>query len=470
MSTICAIATPLAVGGISVIRISGDKAFEVASKVFSTTSDIPVEKMKGYTCCYGKIIFEGTEIDDGILTVFRTPKSFTGEDVCEISCHGGIYVTKKVLSAVVSSGAIPAQAGEFTKRAFLNGKMSLTQAEAVMDVISAQGEQTLRAAVSSHEGALFSRIKRITDKLVSILGELAAWVDYPEEDLPDIEFSTLQKSLSNVISELDDLLKSYESGRILRNGIDTAIVGKPNVGKSTLMNLLLGFDRSIVTEVEGTTRDIVEESVRVGEIVLRLSDTAGIHQTNDIVEEFGVSRSYKKIHEADLVIAVFDNSRGLTNEDFEIIKIVKEKPCIAIINKSDLKDKIEKQNLEKYFKHVLEFSAKTSNDVNAISNTLENIFKLNQFDGSAGIVANERQKMCVQEARDYLSTALEVLVNGETYDAVTVMIDKATDSLLQLSGEKATEAVVDNVFSRFCVGKWCFTWNINFKMEIIKEW
>ena len=453
MSTICAIATPLAVGGISVIRISGEKAIEIAKSVFSTTSGKGVGKMQGYTCAYGKVISDGKEIDDGILTVFRAPKSFTGEDVCEISCHGGIFVTKQVLRAVIQSGAVPAQAGEFTKRAFLNGKMSLTQAEAVMDVISAQGEQSLRAAVSSHEGALFTRIRKITDKLVSILGELAAWVDYPEEDLPDIEFSTLHNSLSQNIFELDRLLDSYDSGRIFRNGIDTAIVGKPNVGKSTLMNLLLGYDRSIVTEIEGTTRDIVEESARIGEIVLRLSDTAGIHETQDIVEGVGVNRAKKKISEADLVLVVFDNSRKLTNEDFSLIESVKDKHCVAVLNKTDLESMVDINVLKEYFKYVVEISAKTNDGIEMLKSSLEEIFKLNDFDATSGIIANERQKQCVESAKDYLIKANEVLISGETYDAVTVLIDKAAERLLELSGEKATEAVVNDVFSRFCVGK-----------------
>lgn len=453
MSTICAIATPMAMGGISVIRISGEKAIEIGASVFSTANGQDVEKMEGYTCAYGKIISDGVEIDDGIITVFRAPKSFTGEDVCEISCHGGIYVTKQVLRAIIKNGAVPAQAGEFTKRAFLNGKMSLTQAEAVMDVISAQGEQALRAAVSSHEGALYSRIRKITDKLVSILGELAAWVDYPEEDLPDIEFNALQASLSECIAELDKLLLSYDSGRILREGIDTAIVGKPNVGKSTLMNLLLGYERSIVTDIEGTTRDIVEESARIGEIVLRLSDTAGIHDTEDIIEGVGVNLAKKKISEADLIIAVFDNSRKLTDEDFSVIESVKDKACIAVLNKTDLEPEVDINVLKEYFNYVIEISAKNNKGIDELKSALEEIFRLNQFDATSGIIANERQKQCVEEARKHLVSANDVLVMGETYDAVTVLIDKAADDLLELSGEKATEAVVNDVFSRFCVGK-----------------
>lgn len=453
MSTICAVSTPHAVGGISVIRISGEKAIEISGRIFSTTSQTPVEKMEGYTCCYGKIIFEGREIDDGILTVFRAPRSFTGEDVCEISCHGGIFVTNLVLRAIISNGAEPAQAGEFTKRAFLNGKLSLTQAEAVMDVINAQGEQALRVAVSSHEGALYKNIREISLCLVSLLGELAAWVDYPEEDLPDIEYSAFKTSLENSLIKLEALLATYDTGRIIRQGIDTAIVGKPNVGKSTLMNFLLGFERSIVTDIEGTTRDIVEENVKIGDFILRLSDTAGIRSTEDIVESAGVSLSYKKINQADLVIAVFDNARELSTEDLNIVEKIKDKNAICVINKSDLPPLLDKKFLADKFNFVVEISAKDKTGLKEIENALEAIFMLKQLDFSAGIVANERQRKCVKDAHFYLKEALDILSSGETYDAVTVLIDKSAQSLLELTGERVTDNVVSEVFSRFCVGK-----------------
>jgi len=453
MGTICAISTPNSVGGISVIRISGDDAIKIASKVFQPISTDSVEKMAGYTCCYGRVVFDGKEIDDGVLTVFRSPKSFTGEDVCEISCHGGIFVTKQVLRAIVSSGATPAQAGEFTKRAFLNGKMSLTQAEGVMDMIMAQGEQAHRSAVSAHEGVLFARVKKITDKLVVILSELAAWVDYPEEDLPEIEYGTFDKSLGEALVELNELLKSYDIGRIFREGIDTAIIGKPNVGKSTLMNMLLGFDRSIVTDIAGTTRDIVEESVKLGDLILRLSDTAGIHETTDFVECVGVSLAYKKLQEADLVIAVFDNSEALSQADMDLLDKLGDKPCVAVVNKSDLEQKLDKEILNKHFSKIIDISAKNKTGADELIFALEELFQVNQFDANAGVITNERQKQCVEKAMVSIESALATLRNGETYDAVTVLIDEGANVLLELTGEKATEAVVSAVFSRFCVGK-----------------
>ncbi len=453
MKTVCAISTPLAVGGISVIRISGDKAIEIASKIFQPLSCESVESMSGYTCCFGRIVSNGEIIDEGILTIFRSPKSYTGEDVVEISCHGGIYVTKRVLRAAVESGAEPAAAGEFSKRAFLNGKLSLTQAEAVMDLISAQGEQTRRSALSVREGALFSQIREITTRLVHILGELAAWVDYPEEDLPDIQPDILREDITNCIEILQRLSNGYDKGRLFREGIDTVITGKPNVGKSTLMNLLLGFERSIVTDIAGTTRDVVEESVRIGDVILRLSDTAGIRQTDDTVEAVGVKLAYKRLEEAMLIIAVFDNSAVLSDEDKEIIHRVKNRHCIAVINKSDLEQKLETDEISNSFERVVEICAKNAEGLIKLEQAVSDIFRLNDIDAFTGIISNERQKSCVSKSLSSLTAALEALVAGETYDAVTVMIDEAANSLLELSGEKATEAVVSEVFSKFCVGK-----------------
>lgn len=290
----------------------------------------------------------GREVDDGVLTVFRSPKSYTGENVCEISCHGGIYVTKKVLRLCIEQGAELAERGEFTKRAFLNGKLSLTQAEGVMETISAQGEYALNSANLTKEGRLFRLISDMSRKFVTILGELAAWVDYPEEDLPEISEDNLRESLKNALAGLDKIIADHDSGMILKNGVDTVIAGKPNVGKSTLMNMLLGYDRSIVTNVAGTTRDVIEESAKLGELILKLSDTAGIHETDDEVEKIGVDIAKKKLKNAMLVIEVFDISRELDEEDLELLEYVKKlgKKVIIVLNKSDLENVVERSQLE----------------------------------------------------------------------------------------------------------------------------
>lgn len=456
MKDICAVSTPLAEGGISVIRISGDNAVSIGAKVFKPLSCKSVENMAGYTCAYGKIVDKnGREVDDGVLTVFRAPKSYTGENVCEISCHGGIYVTKKVLRLCIEQGAELAQRGEFTKRAFLNGKLSLTQAEGVMETISAQGEYALNSANLTKEGRLFRLISDMSKKFVTILGELAAWVDYPEEDLPEISEDNLRESLKNALAGLDKIIADHDSGMILKNGVDTVIAGKPNVGKSTLMNMLLGYDRSIVTNVAGTTRDVIEESAKLGELILKLSDTAGIHETDDEVEKIGVDIAKKKLKNAMLVIEVFDISRELDEEDLELLEYVKKlgKKVIIVLNKSDLENVVERSQLEKYSDYVIEISAKLDEGREELQKATEKLLGIGGYDADSTIFANERQISCAERARKYLAMALESLDMGETLDAVTVMIDNGANALLELTGEKATEAVVDEVFSKFCVGK-----------------
>lgn len=456
MKDICAVSTPLAEGGISVIRISGENAISIGAKVFKPLSCKSVENMAGYTCAYGKIVDKnGREVDDGVLTVFRAPKSYTGENVCEISCHGGIYVTKKVLRLCIEQGAELAQRGEFTKRAFLNGKLSLTQAEGVMETISAQGEYALNSANLTKEGRLFRLISEMSRKFVTILGELAAWVDYPEEDLPEISEDNLRESLKNALAGLDKIIADHDSGMILKNGVDTVIAGKPNVGKSTLMNMLLGYDRSIVTNVAGTTRDVIEESAKLGELILKLSDTAGIHETDDEVEKIGVEIAKKKLKNAMLVIEVFDISRELDEEDLELLEYVKKlgKKVIIVLNKSDLENVVERSQLEKYSDYVIEISAKLDEGREELQKATEKLLGIGGYDADSTIFANERQISCAERARKYLAMALESLDMGETLDAVTVMIDNGANALLELTGEKATEAVVDEVFSKFCVGK-----------------
>lgn len=456
MKDICAVSTPLAEGGISVIRISGENAISIGAKVFKPLSCKSVENMAGYTCAYGKIVDKnGREVDDGVLTVFRAPKSYTGENVCEISCHGGIYVTKKVLRLCIEQGAELAQRGEFTKRAFLNGKLSLTQAEGVMETISAQGEYALNSANLTKEGRLFRLISDMSRKFITILGELAAWVDYPEEDLPEISEDNLRESLKNALAGLDKIIADHDSGMILKNGVDTVIAGKPNVGKSTLMNMLLGYDRSIVTNVAGTTRDVIEESAKLGELILKLSDTAGIHETDDEVERIGVEIAKKKLKNAMLVIEVFDISRELDEEDLELLEYVKKlgKKVIIVLNKSDLENVVERSQLEKYSDYVIEISAKLDEGREELQKATEKLLGIGGYDADSTIFANERQISCAERARKYLAMALESLDMGETLDAVTVMIDNGANALLELTGEKATEAVVDEVFSKFCVGK-----------------
>ena len=453
MTTIAAIATPNAPGGIAVIRISGERAFEVAEKIFVPAGDKKVADMRGYTCAYGEA-FDGEErLDDCILTVFRAPHSFTGEDTAEISCHGGIYVTRRILRAALANGAVMAQAGEFTKRAFLNGKIDLTQAESVMDIISAKGERELKMAENIREGAAYKAARKISDRLMNMLGSLAAWTDYPDENIPEVEPETMRTELENIRAELESLIRNYDSGRILREGVSTVIVGRPNVGKSTLFNALSGCERSIVTDIAGTTRDAVEETVKLGDVPLRLMDTAGIRETSDKIEEIGVNIAQKAIESAELVIAVFDGSEKMSDDDVNIINKINFNNSVAVVNKNDLSTVIDITELEKYFKHIVYLSAKENSGTDELCACIEDIFRLNEPFFNDVTVANERQKKCVDVCLENVEKAVEAIECGEMLDAVNVLIDYAEQSLLELIGEKITDAVVDEVFSRFCVGK-----------------
>ena len=412
------------------LRISGDGAFGIAAKVFKPAGGKSIHEMKGYIACYGDIFDGGELLDDGVLLVFRAPHSYTGEDVCEISCHGGIYITRKVLQACINAGAVPAEAGEFTKRALLNGKMSLTQAEAVIDVINAQSKQYLDCSNAQREGALYRRIEEISQQILDITVQIAAWIDYP-----------------------DEMLDSFDIGKVLREGVPTAIVGKPNVGKSTLMNLLVGSQRSIVTDIAGTTRDIVEETVMLGGAVLRIADCAGLRETDDVVEGIGVEMMLKKLEEASLVLAVFDSSRPLDRDDYTLLEKLKGKQCICIINKADLEQKLDMPFLASKFGRVIEISANDRNSLKKLNDVVEKTLDLERLDMSAGFIANERQRKCAEDAEKAVAAAIEGIQMGITLDAIGVMLEKALDSLMQLSGKSVSETVIDEVFKRFCVGK-----------------
>lgn len=453
MSTIAAISTGRAPGGIGVVRISGENAIEVGDKVFSSFNGKKLCEIDGYSALYGKAHDKDSDIDNVVALLFRAPKSYTGEDVVEISCHGGLFVTDKVLKAVFSAGAIPAEAGEFTKRAFLNGKMDLTSAESVMNMISAQGEQAEKIALGVLEGRLFKEIKGITDKLVYDLALLSAWVDYPYEEIEDLSENNLKEHIEYSIESLEKLINDFSKGQIIMEGVDTAIVGCPNVGKSTLMNLLSGTEKSIVTEIAGTTRDIVEDTVNVGGITLRLADTAGVRETDDLVESIGVDRAVKRLEEAELVLAVFDASRELNDSDKRLIELCRDKKTIGIVNKTDLDENHLNDGFENNFSQTVFISAKKGTGKEDLVKAVECVLGTADFDTSAVAVVNERQCDCCKKALDALKDAENALSLGLTMDAVTVCLDSAIENLMVLTGEKATELVVNEIFAQFCVGK-----------------
>ncbi len=453
MSTIAAIATPNASGGIGVIRISGDDAIPVADKVFRAISEKKLCDIKGYTALFGHIRENESAVDECVALVFRAPKSYTGEDVVELSCHGGLYVTQKVLRTVFAAGAVPAEPGEFTKRAFLNGKIDLAQAESVMNIISAHGQQALNAAANTLDGKLSEKIAGIAASLTNVAAGIAVWTDDPDEDVPQAHEENVYEVVKNSLNELNKLIKNFDSGKAVTQGVPTAICGHPNVGKSTLMNQLAGYDKSIVTDIAGTTRDVVEETVRLGDIVLHLADTAGIHESDDIVESIGIDRTMKKLDSASLVLAVFDSSQPLDNNDIELLKKCKDRKAVAIINKTDLGINTDINKIKEFIADTVFISAANGDGIEDLKAVIEKLLGTAEFDTSAGILANERQYACCTAAAESLREALTGLEIGVTLDAVNVSIDYAVEKLLELTGEKAREAVVNEVFSKFCVGK-----------------
>lgn len=454
MRTIAAIATAAAPGGIGIIRISGDEARTVGDRVFRAVSGEKLIEAAGYTCRFGHVYGEdGARLDECIATVFAKPRSFTGEDVVEFSCHGGLYILKAVLKAVFAAGAEPAQAGEFTRRAFMNGKMDLAQAEAVMQLISAQGKEAMKAAQAGHDGALSRRIGTIRDDLTDIGAHLSAWADYPDDDVPQVDENMLKERLSSGKAALNRLLNSFDGGKILREGVVTVIAGKPNAGKSTLMNLLAGCERSIVTELAGTTRDVIEETVLLGDIPLRLADTAGIRETEDRVEAIGVRIALDRVKTAQFVLAVFDASESLNDDDAALMDAIGETPCVAVVNKSDLETKIDMVVLRGKFKHIVTISAISGDGLAALSEAAAKALHTASLNPNDGILYTERQRADVQNALTCMEEAENALLLGFTWDAVTVSLEGAIAALNELTGERVSDAVVDKVFEKFCVGK-----------------
>lgn len=449
MDTIAAVATPHGSGGLAVIRISGSAAIERAAALFVPVRGKSPLEMEGYTCAYGYIMNEAERVDDVILTVFRAPHSYTGEDVAEISCHGGRLLAEVILRCVLCDSVRLAEPGEFTKRAFLNGKLSLTQAEAVADIISASGQNALRCARSLRDGASFRRISGISEKLLELLSDLAVWADYPDEDIPEVDEEAVRSRLEALHKEIAALAATYDYGRILREGIRTAIVGKPNVGKSTLFNALSGCERSIVTDIAGTTRDVVEEQVRIGGYALRLSDTAGMRETDEVIEQIGVERSMAALKEAELVLAVFDTSRPCSGEDASLLELLPAEKTICICNKSDL-ERVWEPDAAKFADYV-NISAKTNDNLSALQQAVKGFASRLGAQAEDGMIANERQLACIQRAEKCVMEAQGALALG--MDAVTVCLEDAEDALLQLTGERVSEQIVNAVFERFCVGK-----------------
>ncbi|MBQ3183822.1 MAG: tRNA uridine-5-carboxymethylaminomethyl(34) synthesis GTPase MnmE [Clostridia bacterium] len=450
-SVISAISTPYGRGGVAMIRVSGKGAIEICDKIFKGRKSLcEVEANKAV---YGDIVYNNEIIDDGVFTVFRSPHSFTGEDTVEICCHGGILITQKVLSATYSAGARPAEAGEFTRRAFSSGRLSLSEAEAVIDLIDAESNEQLKLARSHADGVMTRAIEGIREELVSLISQIYVFVDYPDEDLSDVTPEEATERTRVLLSKVEKLCRSYGTGKVIREGIDTVICGKPNTGKSSLLNALSGYDRAIVTSVPGTTRDTVEERINLGRLTLNLCDTAGIHATEDEVERLGIERSIRKIEDAQLTLAVFDGSAELDGEDKDVIARLDPVTSIIIINKGDLGCVLSEKDFEG-FENIVYISAKNNEGTDKLTEIVEAMFMSNAIDYTKdAIISNARQFACAESARASLENALDALTEGYTPDVGAMELELALGALSELDSRKVSEEVVNAIFSRFCIGK-----------------
>lgn len=453
-TTVAAISTGQAAGGIGVVRVSGPEAFQICNRVFRPKFAKRICEMAGYTAALGEVCQQdGMKLDDCVALVFRGPKSYTGEDVVELSCHGGLYVTRQVLEEVLRCGAVPAGPGEFTRRAFLNGKMDLAQAESVMEIIGAQGRHAVLAAQAAGSGLLSKRIGGISEKLEHLAAHLAAWADFPEEDVDIVDTVEVRACLHTCKEELVELLEGFDRGRIFREGLRTVIVGRPNVGKSTLMNLLVGRERSIVTPYAGTTRDIVEEQVSLVGVPLLLADTAGLRETQDPVEKIGVAAARQQLENAELVLAVFDWSEELEDEDIRLVESLRGLPAIAVVNKCDLKHKINLGFIEQNFTYYVEASAAQGKGLAELERAFSELIGTENFDVGYAELFTERQRAAAFAARSAVEQGSTALEQGLTLDAVTVCVEDALASLFQLTGQRVSDEIIDQVFEQFCVGK-----------------
>lgn len=457
MSTIAAISTATGNGGIGIIRMSGKKSFEILNKIF-----IPLKResdeIKGYSMKLGYIVDPKTneKIDEVLVSYFISPKSYTTEDMCEINSHGGVVVEKKILELCLENGADLAEPGEFTKRAFLNGRIDLTQAESVIDLINSKTENEAKASINQLEGNLSKKIHQNRDKLLDIMADIEANIDYPEYDIEQVTNNKISIVLEDIKKDLINLSSTFENGKILKEGVKTIILGKPNAGKSSLLNTILKEERAIVSEFAGTTRDTIEEFVNIEGIPLKLIDTAGIRKTEDKIEEIGVKRALKLSKEADLIIAIFDGSKELDNEDLEILNIIKNKKSIIILNKKDIGD-IGLENNEKVKEassNILKISAKTGDGIEGIYKKISEMFKTKEIEMNDGIIiTNIRHKNQIDKALKSVNEAIDTNASGLPIDIVSIPIKQILSDLSVITGEDVSEDIINEIFSKFCLGK-----------------
>ena len=459
--TIAAISTAMAESGIGIVRMSGEEAFAIADKIYKNKKGKRLSDQKTHTIHYGFIEEEGKVIDEVLVMLMRGPHTFTGEDTVEIDCHGGVYVVKKILEACIRNGARPAQPGEFTKRAFLNGKMDLSQAEAVIDVIQSQNDYALKSSLKQLRGSVKEKISDLRNKIIYHTAFIESALDDPEHISIDGYGNVLKKETKEIIEEIETLLKTADDGRIIREGINTVILGKPNAGKSSLLNVLLGEERAIVTEIAGTTRDILQETINLQGISLNIIDTAGIRNTNDKVEKIGVDKAKDYAKEADLIIYVVDSSNDLDENDYEIMKFIQGKKSILLLNKSDLERKVTKEEIKKICKEynienipVIEISAKEEKGIDRLEEIVKEMFYHGEISFNNEIyITNIRHKTALERAKDSLMKVIESIENDMPEDFYSIDLMDAYETLGSITGEMVGEDLVNEIFRKFCMGK-----------------
>lgn len=460
METIAAISTAIGNGGIGIIRMSGKESFSILKKIFRNgkNEELKIKNIKGYTMQYGFIVNSktGEKIDEVLVSFFKSPKSYTKEDMCEINSHGGMIVERQILEQCLVNGAELAEPGEFTKRAFLNGRIDLSQAESIMDLINSKTEMEAKASINQLQGDLSNKLKEIRHDLLDIMADIEASIDYPEYDIEELTNQKIKKILEKTKENLNALNASFRNGKILKEGIKTAIIGRPNAGKSSLLNKILKEERAIVSQIEGTTRDTIEEFITIKGVPLKIIDTAGIRETTDEIEEIGVKKALNIAKEAELILAIFDNTKELDKEDIEILNLIRNKNAIILLNKIDVEDKKleQKEELKNINKKIIKISAKDGSGIEQIYEEIEKIFQIRELDtGKETIITNIRHKNQIELAIKNIEEAKLAVENNLPIDIISISIKQTLEDLGKITGENVSEDIINEIFSKFCLGK-----------------